>query len=112
MGGRARSRDPRSAQSLEPISQMGNGCVAGDLALGQGASREQILAGSVADEQRSSGVKDLQPSGRNSDGLLAALLLSHRARGYAPSSRLASTRQSFAHPFSIHEIGSGFAFRV
>jgi hypothetical protein len=30
---------------------MGNGSVVGDLALGQGVRREQILAGSVSDEK-------------------------------------------------------------
>ena len=77
---------------------MGNGCVAGDLGLGQGARREQILAGSGTDKQRGPSTKDLQPSGRSSGGLLAVLLLSHRTRGYAPSSRLASNPPEFRAP--------------
>jgi hypothetical protein len=71
---------------------MGNGCVAGDF--GAGERREEGAApkafGAVTDEQRSSSAKKKQPSGRNSDGPLDALLLSLRTRGYAPSSRLAS----------------------
>lgn len=85
---------------------MGNGCVAGDLAPGQGARREQVLPGSVTDEQRGPNAKELQPSGRSSGELLAALLFSDRTRGSAPSSRLAGTRQSFAHPFPIYEMCS------
>jgi hypothetical protein len=33
----------KSVESIEPISQIGNGCVAGDLALEQGARRENIV---------------------------------------------------------------------
>jgi len=61
------------------------------LALQQGARRENILYGSLTDEQRRCSGKDPQPSGLSSGDLLAALLLSHRAAfGYASSSRLAS----------------------
>src|SRR5260370_24991408 len=63
---------------LEPISQIGNGCVARDLALRQGARRKNILYGSLTDEQRCRGGKDRQPFGLSSGGHLAALLLSHR----------------------------------
>ncbi len=58
---------------------MRNGRVARDLALLQGARRENILYGSSTDEQRSSSAKDRQPGGLFSGGHLAALLLSHRA---------------------------------
>src|SRR5579871_3776195 len=58
---------------------MGNGRVARDLALLQGARRENILHGSSTDEQRSSSAKDRQPGGLFSGGRLAALLLSQRA---------------------------------
>ena len=46
----------------------------------------------MTDEQRGPNAKELQPSGRSSGELLAALLFSHRTRGSAPSSRLAGTR--------------------
>src|SRR5215469_15658525 len=59
--------------------KMRNGRVARDLALLQGARRENILYGSLTDEQRSSSGKDRQPGGLFSGGRLAALLLSHRA---------------------------------
>ena len=36
---------------LEPTSQIGNGRVAGDLALQQGTRRKNILHGSLTDEQ-------------------------------------------------------------
>src|SRR6266481_6801778 len=75
---------------LEPISQIGNECVARDLALWQGARRKNILHGSSTDEQRRRSGKDRQPFGRGLGGRLAALLLSHRTLGYASSSRLAS----------------------
>jgi hypothetical protein len=42
---------------------MRNGRVAEDLALLQGARRENILYGSSTDEQRSSSAKDRQPGG-------------------------------------------------
>src|SRR5215471_16276594 len=58
---------------------MRNGRVARDLALLQGARKENILYGSSTDEQRSSSDKDRQPGGLFSGGHLAALLLSHRA---------------------------------
>jgi hypothetical protein len=58
--------------------------------LRQGARRKNIRHGSLTDEQRRRSAKDRQPSGLSSDGSLAALLLSPRTRGYAPSSRLAS----------------------
>ena len=77
-------------ESIEPISQMGNGCVAGDLALEQGASRENILYGSLTDEQRRCSGKDPQPCGLSSGEPLAALLLSQSALAMPSSSRLAS----------------------
>src|SRR5260370_34757934 len=43
---------------LELISQIGNGCVARDLALRQGARRENILHGSLNHEQRRRRAKD------------------------------------------------------
>ena len=55
--------------------------------LPRGAREENILYGSVTDEQRSGSAKDRQPDGLSSGGRLAALLLSHRAR------RLCSRRQ-------------------
>src|SRR6516164_4701682 len=58
---------------------MRNGRVAGDLAVLQGARRENILYGSSTEEQRRSSAKDRQPGGLFSGGRLAALLLSHRA---------------------------------
>src|SRR5215471_12816797 len=58
---------------------MRNGRVARDLALLQGARKENILYGSSTDEQRSSTGKNRQPGGLFSGGQLAALLLSHRA---------------------------------
>jgi hypothetical protein len=64
---------------LEPISQIGNGCVAGDLALQQGARRKNILHGFLTDEQRRCSGKDPQPCGLRAGSRLAALLLSHRA---------------------------------
>ena len=64
---------------MEPISYLGNGCVAGNLAMRQGARSKNILYGSLSDEQRSRSVKDTQPFGLDSGKRLAALLLSHRA---------------------------------
>jgi len=81
-----------------PSHKWGTGALLEILGLGQGARREQILAGSVTDEQRGPSAKDLQPSGRSSGGLLAALLLSHRTRGYAPSLLLASNPPELRAP--------------
>src|SRR6516164_9800944 len=58
---------------------MRNRRVARDLAMLQGARKENILYGSSTDEQRGSSGKDRQPGGLFSGGHLAALLLSHRA---------------------------------
>jgi hypothetical protein len=63
---------------VEPISKIGDECVARDLALRQGARSENILHGSLTDEQRSRSGKDRQPSGLSSGKWLTALLLSHR----------------------------------
>jgi len=59
-------------ESIEPISQIGNGCVAGDLALEQGARRENIVYGSLTDEQRRCSGTDLQPCGLSSGRPLTA----------------------------------------
>jgi len=92
---------------LEPISQIGNGCVAGDLALEQGARRENILYGSLTNEQRRSSGKDPQPCGLSSGEPLAALLLSHRAPLAMLLRRaLPAARQNLAHSFPIYEMGS------
>ena len=60
---------------------MGNGCVARDLALRQGARRENILHGSSTDEQRSR-------SGQRSATLRAELW--RAAGGVAPQSQSAA----------------------
>ena len=84
-----------------------NGCVARDLALQQGERRENILYGSVTDEQRGRSVEDrttlraefwpatggVAPQSQNP----AAMLL-RRA--------LPAARQSLAHSFPIYEMGS------
>ena len=91
---------------------MGNGCVAGDLALEQGARRENILYGSLTDEQRRCSGKDLQPCGLRSGEPLAALLLSHRAHWLCLLRRaLPAARRSLAHSFPICEMGSGALVR-
>src|SRR6185437_4656014 len=87
---------------------MRNGRVARDLTVLQGARRENILYGSSTDEQRSSSVKDRQPSGLFSGGRLAALLLSHRARLAMLLRRaLPDARQKTARSFHIYEKGFG-----
>jgi hypothetical protein len=78
---------------------MRNGRVARDLALLQGARRENILYGYSTDEQRSSSGKDRQPGGLFSGGHLAALLLSHRAMLLRRA--LPAARQKTARPFLI-----------
>ena len=78
-GGSASSLPGRNPRLQEPNSKIGNGCVARGLSLGQGARRENILHGSLTDEQRRRNGKDSQPSGLSSGGCLAALLLSHPA---------------------------------
>src|ERR1700736_3730841 len=57
-----------------------NGCVAGDLALRQGARRENILYGSLSDEQRRCSPESFR--GYSS-------VIPTRRDGYAPLSRLA-----------------------
>src|SRR5215469_1839260 len=92
---------------LEPTSQIGNGRVARDLALLQGARRENIPCGSSTDEQRSSSAKDRQPGGLFSGGCLAALLLSQRAAAAIFLRRaLPASLQKTARPFPIYEMGS------
>src|SRR5436189_5142558 len=84
-----------------------NGCVAGNLALQQGARRENILYESVTDEQRCCSVEDrttlqaefwpaasgVAPQSQNP----AAMLL----RGALPAAR-----QNSAHRVPIYEMGS------
>jgi len=84
-----------------------NGCVARNLALRQGERRENILYGSLSDEQRRRGVKDRatlraewwRPTGGvapQSQNALAMLL--RRA--------LPVARHHSAHPVPIYEMGS------
>ena len=84
-----------------------DGCVARDLVLLQGARRENILYGSLSDEQRSSGVKDR--------ATLRAELW-RAAGGVAPQSQsaaamlfrrtLPATRQNSAHQSLFMSMGS------
>src|SRR5437879_3845684 len=87
----------------EPVSQVGNGGVARDLALRQGARRKNILHGSLTDEQRGRGDKDRQPFGPSFGGRLGGVApQSFRRRG-TPAMllrrALPATRKSLAHPF-------------
>ena len=82
-------------------------CVAGDLALQQGARRKNILHGSLTDEHRRCSDKGPQPSRAK---------LWRAAGGVAPQSQsalamlirraLPATRQNLAHPFPSYEMGS------
>src|SRR5436190_8001047 len=72
----------------------------------EGARRENILHGSLTDEQRRRSGKDRQPSGLSCGGRLAALLLSRRALGYASSSRLASRPPELSASLPAYETGS------
>ena len=82
---------------LEPISQIGNGCVARDLALRQGARKKNILHGSLTDEQLRRSAKDpatlrakfwRAPGPESLRGWRRCFSVAERS-GYAPSSRLA-----------------------
>ena len=86
---------------LRACNKIGNGRVAGDLAVLQGARRENIPCGSSTDEQRRSSGKDRQPGGLFSGGRPAALLLSHRALAMLLRHALPSARQKTARPFFI-----------
>ena len=81
--------------------------MAGDLALQQGARRENILYGSLTDEQRRCSGKDPQPlrakpwraaGGVAPQSQSALAMLLRRA--------LPAARQSLAHSFPIYEMGS------
>jgi murein DD-endopeptidase MepM/ murein hydrolase activator NlpD len=86
-------------------------CVAGDLALGQDARRENILYGSSTDEQRS-------PSGKDSATLRAKLwptaggvaLQSQNASAMLLRRVLPAVGESLAHSFPIFKMGSKKAF--
>lgn len=69
--------------------------------LRQGVRRENILRGSLTDEQRSRGDKDQQPFGFGPDARPEALLpiLPPVRDGYAPSSRLAARSPEQLFPF-------------
>ena len=69
-----------SQSGFRAYNKMRKGRVARDLTLVQGARRENILYGSLTDEQRRSSGKDPQPCRLSSGGWMTALLLSHRAR--------------------------------
>jgi hypothetical protein len=77
-----------------------------DLALQKGARRENILYGSLTDEQRRCSAKYSQPSGLIPGEQLAALLLSHRTQGYASSSRLTSCPPELSALILYYEMGS------
>src|SRR6266446_9060722 len=92
---------------LEPISQIGNGRVARDLALRQGTRRENTLHGSLTDEQRRRSGKDpatlrakFWPAagGVASQSQSAATMLLRRV--------LPAARLTLAHSFTIYEMGS------
>jgi hypothetical protein len=84
-----------------------NGCVAGDLARRQGARRENILHGSLSDEQRRRRAKD--PGTRRADlwraaGRVAPQLQSAMAMLFRRA--LPAARHSSAHLVPIYEMGS------
>jgi len=84
-----------------------NGCVAGDLARRQDARRENILHGSLSDEQRRRRAKD--PGTRRADlwraaGRVAPQLQSATAMLFRRA--LPAARQSSAHLAPIYEMGS------
>ncbi len=86
-----------------------NGCVAGDLALRQGARRENILRGSLTDEQRRRSGKDPATHvGRVLAGRWrrCSLVIPRRRDGYAPSSLLASRPLELGALVPIYEMGS------
>ena len=79
---RRKSPPPSNPEARSPRTHLinRNGCVAGDLALRQGARRENILYGSLSDEQR----RCSPESFRGYSSVIPQL-----RDGYAPSSRLA-----------------------
>jgi hypothetical protein len=91
---------------LRAYGKIGNGRVAGDLVLLQGARRENILYGYSTDEQRSSNAKDRQPEGLFTGGCLAALLLSRRAL------RLSSFVAPCRPPASKRRPHSSFCYKL
>ena len=109
----------------EPISSIGNGRVAPDLALLQGARRENIRGGSSTDEQRSSssvkaGATRRADFSRASGPDRSGLLLSHPDLSGRPCSFVApcqvladcQTRQKSARPLPIYELGSRYWRRL
>src|SRR5579864_9013973 len=95
-----------SLGSLRTNLIIGNERVARNLVLQQGARREKILHGSLTDEQHRCRAEEQQPSWLSVGGSLAALLLSHRTHGYAPSSCLASGPPTLSALIPDYEIGS------
>ena len=84
-----------------------NGGVAGDLVLRRGARSENILYGSLNDEQRRCSAKDPQPFGLSSGGLLAALTpQSQNARLCSFVASCQPPARNSAHPVPIYEMGS------
>ena len=89
-----------------------NGCVAGDLALAQGARRENILYGSLTDEQRRRRVKDrttLRAEFWRAAGGIAPQSQPRKLSGMLLRRALLPTRrdQNSAHPVPIYEMGLG-----
>ena len=90
-----------------------NGCVAGDLAPRQGARRENILCGSLSDEQRRSSTKD--PATLRAE-------FWRPAAGVAPQSQnatamllrcaLSAARRNSARSVPIYEMGSKLVFQM
>ena len=84
-----------------------NGCVVGDLARRQGARRENILHGSLSDEQRRRRAKD--PATGRADLWRAAGRVAPQSQSATTMlirRALLATRHSSAHLVSIYEMGS------
>jgi hypothetical protein len=90
-----------------------NGCVAGDLALRQGARRENILHGSLSDEQRRCSAKD-QATLRAEFWRAAGFVAPQSQSALAMLSRraLPAARQNSAHAIPIYEIASSHCARA
>ncbi len=85
-----------------------NGCIAGDLALGQGARRENILYGSLTDEQRRHSVKDrttLRAEFWRAAGGVAPQSQPRKLSGMLLRRALPAAHQNSAHPVPIYEMG-------
>jgi hypothetical protein len=94
---------------LEPISQIGKGCVAEDLSLMRGARKEQIRTDLGLTSNEAAGSKIGNPSGWSLLGGWQRCSSVTERPAMLPRRAWPAAQQAPAHPFPIYEMGSSLS---